>query len=107
MSQKQLWAPWRMEYLSDHKNASERGCVFCMLPKEDKDRENLIVHRAEHSFVILNRFPYNNGHLMVVPNRHVSTFDLLPDEELTEITLLAKRSVKVLEAAYRAEGFNL
>jgi ATP adenylyltransferase len=107
MSEKQLWAPWRMEYLKDHDKKSGDGCVFCTLPQEPTDRENLIVHRAKHSFVILNRYPYNNGHLMVVPNRHVASFDLLPDEDLTEIALVAKRAVKVLENAYRAEGFNL
>jgi ATP adenylyltransferase len=106
MSQKQLWAPWRMEYLKDH-GKEEQGCVFCVLPAKDEDRENLIAHRAKHCFVILNRYPYNNGHLMVVPNRHVANFDLLPDEELIEMTLVAKKSAKVLENAYHAEGFNL
>src|SRR4030042_59717 len=65
---KTLWAPWRMEYILSDKT---HGCIFCELPKQDKDRENLILYRSSHNFVIMNRYPYNNGHLMVVPSLHM------------------------------------
>ncbi len=107
MSLKQLWAPWRMEYLEDHQKGKTRGCVFCDLPREKEDRKNLIVHRGERVFVILNRYPYNNGHVMVVPNTHVADLSLLPDEELSEMTQMCREVVKALKETYQAPGFNL
>ena len=73
--EKPLWAPWRMEFLQAEKPA---GCIFCLFPAEqgeEADRRNLIVHRASRSFTILNRFPYNNGHVMVVPRAHVARLE--------------------------------
>lgn len=106
MSLKQLWAPWRMEFLTGPK-PGDVGCVFCSLPREEDDRKNLILHRAERVFVILNKFPYNNGHVMVVPHRHVSDFTALTEVELTELNVWAKRCVEALREAYKPEGFNL
>jgi ATP adenylyltransferase len=102
-----LWAPWRMEFLDAKKPA---GCIFCLFPAETgeaADRRNLIVARSPHSFVILNRYPYNNGHLMVIPRRHTAEFTSLSDEELDDLHRLLRRAVDRLKAAYHPEGFNL
>jgi ATP adenylyltransferase len=64
---KYLWSPWRMDYILSGK---QKGCFFCNNPKEKKDRKNLILFRSRYAFVMMNRFPYNNGHLMIVPKRH-------------------------------------
>ena len=102
-----LWAPWRMEFLGQEK---PKGCIFCLFPAEEglaADRRNLIVARTAHSFAILNRYPYNNGHLMVIPRRHTAELEALADAELTDLHLLLRRSVSVLKRAYSPEGFNL
>ncbi len=101
---KTLWAPWRMEYILSPKGGSH--CIFCGLPGEKKDRENLILHRTDLSYVIMNRYPYNNGHLMVVPYKHVSDLDLSP-ETLKDMMALVKYSVSCLRKAFRPEGFNI
>lgn len=107
MTQKQLWAPWRMEYLSDNKDKRDAGCVFCKLPEEKNDRDNLIVHRGEKAFVILNKYPYNNGHVMIVPSRHLSDYAELSNEELLQMGDLTRHTVNALKSAYRCEGFNI
>jgi len=100
---KQLWAPWRIEYILSKKGP---GCVFCDLPSEDRDRDNLILFRGEHNYIIMNRFPYNGGHLMVVPYVHKSSFEGLSGEALSEMMALTRRSVDVLGKVMRPEGFN-
>jgi len=103
----QLWAPWRMELIAGEK---PKGCIFCLLPAEQgeaADRKNLIVARTAHSFVILNRFPYNNGHLMVVPRHHTSDPAELSGEEYADLNALLLRTLGVLRELYRPEGFNL
>jgi len=72
-----LWAPWRMEYILGEK---ESGCIFCTRINQDSDKDNLILLRGKNNFVIMNKYPYNNGHLMVVPNRHTSEFDSLSNQ---------------------------
>ena len=101
-----LWAPWRMEFISADKPA---GCIFCDFPsaRPEDDRKNLIVHRAEHAFVILNRFPYNSGHLMVVPRRHGADLDGLPAVEWSGLQELLRRTAVVLRSVYRPEGLNI
>lgn len=103
MSTTQLWAPWRMEFL---KEPAPSGCVFCRLPKETEDRKNLILHRGENVFVILNKFPYNNGHLMVVPNEHLADYTKVSAEVAAEMHELTRRCIRALSQAYRPEGFN-
>lgn len=100
-----LWTPWRYQYMTTAGGAGE--CVFCAAGKWPDDRESLVVHRATHNFVILNRFPYTSGHIMVVPFRHVATLEDMADEALTELILLARDSEKHLRAIYRPEGLNL
>ena len=81
---KDLWAPWRKEFILGPKI---EGCIFCKLPKQKKDRDNLILFRGKHNFIILNRFPYNNGHLMVVPYRHTKDMSRLKDPENAEMLI--------------------
>ncbi len=104
MSTKQLWAPWRMQFLTGPR---EDGCVFCTLPAQTNDRDNLIVHRGKLTFVILNKFPYCNGHLMVVPNRHTADITSLTVEESAEMHRLSQHAVRALTEAYAPGGFNL
>ncbi len=99
-----LWAPWRMEYILSEK---EKECIFCTKPKEDKDRENLILYRDERVYVIMNKYPYNNGHLMVVPYFHTSSFDGLSEKELFDLIKITRFSVDCLKRAFNPEGFNI
>ena len=101
---KALWAPWRMEYILGPKGSE---CLFCLKPAEQKDRENLILYRGSHSYVIMNKYPYSNGHLMVVPYVHTSSFDNLSDADMLDIMKLAKLSIDCLTKAFHPEGFNV
>lgn len=101
---KTIWAPWRMQYILSEK---EPGCLFCKLPKEGMNRENLILYRRAQTYVIMNRYPYNNGHLMVVPYFHTPSFEGLSGEVLGEMMELTSYSVQCLARAFRPEGFNI
>jgi ATP adenylyltransferase len=102
-----LWTPWRMAYIRDPDRARvETGCLFCVLPDRD-DRDALIVHRGQLAYVVLNAFPYNPGHLMVVPYRHVPGYDDLDSAELHEIADLSVQSVRSLRAASGPDAFNI
>jgi ATP adenylyltransferase len=100
----QLWAPWRLNYIVKEKPS---GCIFCEKLKENKDKQNYILERSRSCFSILNVYPYNNGHLMVVPNNHISDVEILGTDELTEIMQLITRSVKALKQVMHPEGFNI
>lgn len=102
-----LWAPWRMEYILSDKS-EDQGCIFCdkSHPKAD-DRENLVLFRGERAFILMNLYPYNNGHLMIAPYEHVDSLEKLPLETLTEVMALVQRTVGLLRKTMRAEGFNL
>jgi ATP adenylyltransferase len=101
---KQLWAPWRLEYI---KQADEHeGCVFCRAA-EAPDEEGLVVQRGERAFVLLNKFPYSSGHLMVAPYRHVGEFGELGDDETVEIHTLSAQGLGALAAVYQPQGYNL
>jgi ATP adenylyltransferase len=101
---KQLWAPWRLEYI---KQADEQsGCIFCDAA-EASDEDGLIVHRGEQAFVLLNKFPYSSGHMMVAPNRHVGDFGELEGGETTEIHRLAAEALGALAVVYEPQGYNL
>lgn len=101
---RRLWAPWRMEYI---KKPRERDCLFCRVAKEDSDRDNLILYRSQHSYIIMNRYPYNNGHVMVVPYRHVASPEMLDVEEDVDISDLIKISIKVIRRVMNPQGFNI
>jgi ATP adenylyltransferase len=103
-----LWSPWRLYYVTSDKPAT--GCVFCQ-PRTDSDpgaeRDPLIVFEGSLAYVILNRYPYNNGHLMVVPYRHLATLVDLSTDELQEVALLTQRSEAALREAYKLQGINV
>ena len=101
---RQLWAPWRLEYVQA---ADEQpGCVFC-LAQEGDDEERLVVRRGERAFVLLNKYPYASGHLMVAPARHLDELEALDADEAAEIHALTVDALAALRAAYRPDGFNL
>ncbi len=102
---KHLWAPWRMEFILGKKKP--KGCIFCTFPKEKKDKQNLIVFRGKHTFVILNRYPYNNGHLMVIPYRHTANLADLERDELSELMSMTTEVVNILKKTHGPQGFNL
>ena len=102
-----LWAPWRMEFILGEK---PQGCIFCVFPAESgaaADQKNLILGRTAHSFAILNKFPYNNGHLMAVPRRHTADFAGLEPAELADLHELLRLSTEIVSQAYRPEGMNI
>ncbi len=101
----QLWAPWRMELIE--KGDPQRGCIFCELPRKRNDRENLILGRTPHTFAILNRFPYNNGHLMVVPRTHLADLGSLPREEHEDLAEMLRVAIRLVGEAYGAQGHNI
>ena len=101
---KRLWSPWRLEYLT----ASEiDGCVFCHAAESERDRYNLVLLRGERAFLILNRYPYNNGHFMSVPYAHVPSLEDLDAPTLTEMMLLLNRGLAALRAIMHPDGFNV
>jgi ATP adenylyltransferase len=101
---KQMWAPWRIEYILGEKVV---GCIFCDKIQEEQDAENLILHRGEHCFVIMNRYPYTNGHLMVAPYVHVDSPTRLDAATQAELMALTNRCLEVLAEAMHPQGFNL
>jgi len=104
MPEKRLWAPWRLEYIKGPKDGE---CIFCVGPESGDDRAKYVVRRGEHCFTMLNAYPYNNGHLMVSPYRHVASIEELEGPELVELMTLTQESLGALRRAYAPEGFNL
>jgi len=102
---KRLWAPWRMEYILGEKTGG--GCLFCVKAKESKDRENYILYRGQRCFIMLNIYPYNNGHLMIAPYQHAASVEDLDEETLTELMLLLNKSLRLLRRAMGPRGFNI
>ena len=100
-----LWTPWRLGYVTAASRVTP-DCIFCAAVAAGES-DPLVVHRAERSFVILNKFPYNNGHLMVVPRRHAARLAELDTDELLELMTLAQAAERALMAIYRPHGFNL
>jgi ATP adenylyltransferase len=101
-----IWAPWRLAYVKDASKDDDAGCIFCTKPAEDDDRANLIVHRGERCFVILNKFPYTNGHLMIAPYEHLPKLPELDADTTAEMMALAQRAMVVLDEAYGPQGYN-
>jgi ATP adenylyltransferase len=98
-----LWAPWRLEYVQ---GTGSGGCIFCLGDASD-DEARLVLHRGQHCFIIMNRFPYSNGHLMVAPLRHVADPGLLDAAEVAELHRLTTVSREILREVCKAQGFNL
>jgi ATP adenylyltransferase len=101
---KHLWSPWRLEYLQASK---VDGCIFCHAAESNDDRENLVLLRGERVFLILNRYPYNNGHFMVVPYAHVPSLEDMEAPALAEMMHLLKRGLAALRATMHPDGFNI
>jgi ATP adenylyltransferase len=100
-----LWTPWRYRYVSEAKNVS--GCVFCNAHAANRDEEWLIVQRAVKNFVILNRYPYTAGHVMIVPYAHTADFSGLERDTAAEMMLLTQRVQAAIDDTYHPDGFNL
>ncbi|MHB9112502.1 MAG: HIT family protein [Thermoleophilia bacterium] len=98
-----IWAPWRIEYILGEK---EESCLFCRVLEEDRDVENLVLYRGRLAFIIMNLYPYNPGHLMVAPNRHVSELELLEPAEAHEIMDLTRRCISALKKTMFPDAFN-
>ena len=100
-----LWAPWRAKYVSG--DCKERGCLFCEKVKEKKDEENYILFRGKHCMVMLNAYPYNNGHLMIAPYRHIASLEELKKGEAQEMMDVLFEMIKVIKEVMHPEGFNI
>lgn len=100
-----LWAPWRMDFVS--KNQKEEACLFCRVREETCDEQNLVVFRAEHALLMLNAYPYTNGHLMVAPYRHTDDFASLQPDEMACAMALVQHAIRTLRAVYNPNGFNV
>lgn len=101
---KNLWAPWRIDYILGPKPDE---CVFCLPRTEEEDEERLVLHRGEKCFVIMNKYPYNNGHIMVCPYRHVMNIEELELEESAEMMDLLKKCAVILKKFFNCEGINI
>ncbi|HEX9024035.1 MAG TPA: HIT domain-containing protein [Geobacteraceae bacterium] len=101
---KRVWAPWRMEYIANNK---EKGCIFCVSAESAADRERLILHRTARSIVMMNRYPYTNGHLMVAPLRHTADMNELSEEEMLDLFKALRLCRNVLQEIAAPQGFNV
>jgi ATP adenylyltransferase len=103
-----LWSPWRARYIASGVDSQPDGCVFCLMAADrEHDERNLILHRAQHGFVVLNLYPYITGHLLIVPYLHTSEFGSTPKEITDELMDLTKRCQTVLREVYAPSGFNM
>lgn len=106
----QLWAPWRSKYIQSFtkdNEISKSDCFFCDAANSDEIEKHLVVHKGNHVFVILNRYPYNTGHVMVTPLRHCHEFETLSKDESEELMLLLQVTTKVLNNVYKPDGINI
>ncbi len=103
---KNLWAPWRMQYILNDIDKTD-GCIFCDFPRANDDEKYLIPFRSEHCFVILNKFPYNNGHVMVVPYLHTGDFLEVPDETLMDMQKTIQKTITVLKNIMNPHALNI
>jgi len=100
----QMWTPWRMAYI---RREQRPGCIFCDMLETEDDRGQLILHRSESAFLVLNKYPYNNGHLMAVPYRHMDTVEALTPEEMVGMMSLVSLGIRTLRRTSNPEGFNI
>ena len=103
---RRLWVPHRMVYVSDHTQPEQHDCPFCAAPARE-DADALIVARGTHAYVLLNLFPYNSGHMLVCPYRHISTYDEATAEEVAEIGALTQTAMRVARSTIACDGFNI
>jgi ATP adenylyltransferase len=98
-------SPWRFEYVTA--SNQPKGCIFCYAVEHADDPESLVVHQAKHNFVLLNRYPYNNGHIMIAPYHHIANPDEVEPEVVQEMMLLFQKGIQALRTTYKADGFNM
>ena len=101
-----LWAPWRMKFIEELRDKGS-GCIFCELAQPGDDRERLVLHRGKSCYAVLNRYPYNNGHMMVVPYRHAGELSDLTGDEHREMLAICSGAMGIVREAMEAEGFNM
>jgi len=104
---KKLWAPWRMKYIEGIDTEDAGRCIFCEKPEENNDKKNYIIYRGKKCFVILNIFPYNNGHLLVVPYKHTSEISDIDLETMLEVMETVTIAVEAIKKTMRPDGFNI
>lgn len=102
---KQLWAPWRLAFVEKVSRLS--GCIFCEKPALKRDDTSFILRRSRHAYVIMNIYPYNNGHLLIAPYRHIAAIEKLPEPVLLDMLRLVQQSLTAIRKAYAPEGFNI
>ncbi len=102
-----LWAPWRMKYVQDTLQPRRDECIFCVAAKAEEDEKYYVVYRSKHSYAILNKYPYNTGHVMVVPYKHVACITALEDSELLDLSKTITVAIRALREAFRPDGFNV
>jgi len=104
---KRLWAPWRMKYVEYVTIEKKRTCFLCEAARSQVSKESLVIFKDENWFVMLNLYPYNTGHLLVAPYRHVATLDDLTEEELRDLGQVLQKAVKLVKLTYNPDGFNI
>ena len=102
-----FWTPWRGEYIEKSITETNDGCVLCDLVDVEPSKSNLVVYSNKVSYVVMNKYPYNNGHVMIVPNKHVDSFEQLSDEEYQNLAMLLKKTIKVIQNVYSPQGCNV
>ena len=107
MANQRIWAPWRLAYVKDAAKDIEEDCIFCAKPAQGDDEGNLIVHRGERCCVMLNLFPYTNGHLMVAPYEHIARLPEVDRETVAEMMELSQRAIGLLDDEYAPHGYNV
>lgn len=105
MTNQRLWAPWRIQYIKNFKK--EKGCLFCRVFKSKQDAKNLVIFRSQESLVMLNLYPYNNGHLMAAPIRHVASLEMLKPDEITDLMRCVNKAKLLLDKTLKPQGYNL
>ena len=101
-----IWSPWRFRYLAEPRK-HDAGCVFCVIAQSAEDEANLVVHRGELNFVVLNRYPYTSGHVMVIPYEHVSMLSDITDETSAEMMALTRKAEACIQSLYKPDGVNI
>jgi ATP adenylyltransferase len=101
---KRIFAPWRYKYI---KNPDSEGCIFCRAVSSDDDRKSGVLFRGEFSFVIMNKYPYNNGHIMVAPYKHTGNFGDMNEDEMLELSVNIRKWQEVIKKAMKPDGFNI